>query len=182
VLEFIARQYAPGWVRLADLFDEYPDRAEGAQRAIAALKHYLETNPEDSAVWRRLAETCVRANDALGELHARVRIAESSAACLGDVSLAANRFNSLAAAGTLNVEPDERHATALRIRGLLENYVDQADATVFSRLAWLSLHVNDLDAARGYTLRGLAVEPYNHHCRGLAQRLGIDADLAVASN
>jgi hypothetical protein len=178
VLEFVARNYAPAWLRIADLFDEAPDAREGARQSIEALKHYLETNPDDFLAWRRLAETSVRANDALGELHARFQIAESPQAGLADVSLAANRFNSLAATGALDVDVDvdERRTMARRIRSLLEGYVRHADATTFSRLAWLSLHVNDLEAAGQYTQRGLALEPYNQHCRRLAERLDIDAE------
>lgn len=174
VLEFIARNYPPAWLRVADLFDEFPQPAEGAVRSVGILKRYLETNPDDVEVWRRLAETSIRAGDAEGELHARVQVAEAPESSMHDVSLAANRFNSLAAAGALSIGLDERRTMAGRMLALLQRYVDHADATTFSRLAWLCLHLNDLDAASEYTLRGLELEPYNHHCRRLAERLEID--------
>lgn len=175
VVEFVARNYAPAWLRIADLYDDSQGRS-GSKNAMVALKHYLETNPDDVGVWSRLAETAWRCDDPLAELHARFEVAEAPGATIDDVSRAANRFNSLAATGGLSMNDDERRTMAARILHLLERYVESADATVFSRLAWLSMHLKDLPSVEKYTLRGLELEPYNEHCRRLASRLSLDLD------
>jgi hypothetical protein len=180
VLEFVARNYAAAWLRVADIFDEAPDSLGGTLRSLDALKHYLEVQPEDTSGWRRLAETSARAGDAMGELQARFQVAESPAATPGDWALAANRFNGLAAEGKLNVGSDARRAMAGRMRKVLERHVDEADATDFSRLAWLSLHTDDTDAAREYTLRGLAIDPYNKHCCSLATKLHVPLTMGTS--
>lgn len=176
ILEFIGRNYPPAWLRLADLYDELPSAFGGVQKALDAVRHYLELDPEDIMGWRRLGDSCAKAGDAVGELHARVQVAESPQASMTDISIAATRFNALAAEGALGVGGDEKRAIAARLRDQLVRYQDEADGTTFSRLAWLALHLGDIEAAREYTVRGLSLERHNRHCRRLAERLGLDPD------
>jgi hypothetical protein len=176
VLEFVANRHPPTWLRIADLFEEHPDRKEGIAKAAEALSRFLETNPHNVAVWRRLADAYDRLDDAPGEIHARLQVAESPDAVFWDVSQVANRFNTLVAKGDLSLPSDERRAIAARIRGLLERRLDEADATAYSRLAWICLHMLDETAARDYTAKGLRADPYDHHCLRLAERLKISPE------
>jgi hypothetical protein len=50
----------------------------------------------------------------------------------------------------------------------MEGRLSEANADDFSRLGWLCVHLRELDAARKYAERGLAIDPANYHCSRLA--------------
>lgn len=170
VLELVARQYPPAWLKVADLFEEQGD-GKAATEAAEATKRYLQDVPEDAEAWRRLARLSARDGDALGELHALFQVAELPGATVREISHVANRFNDLARGRKLDLEADERRVMAGRIRTLLEQRVKDADATTLSRLAWLCLHLGATDDAKEYAQRGLDLDPFNEHCGRLVDRL-----------
>jgi tetratricopeptide (TPR) repeat protein len=165
-LTYVAQSYPSAWLNLADVY-----LACGSQKsAERAIEQFLERNPTDITAWRRLAELRRAMGDALGELHARVEIAEGVDATYADATHAAWLLSGFLWRGQIKVDDDEKRVLATRIKKLLEAGADTADATDLSRLAWVCLHLHDEDAAREYTRLGLEREPTNEHLQSLAKK------------
>jgi tetratricopeptide (TPR) repeat protein len=169
ILSYVAQSYTPAWLSLAEVHLAVGD-LDAAQTAIA---QYLERAPGDAAAWRKLAEVRRAQRDTLGEIHARVELAEAADSTYDDASYVANLLNSLLASGVLRLDADEKRVLATRIRRLLEAGVASATATDLSRLAWLCISLRDLEAAKKYTRIGLERQPKNDYCQALATRLKI---------
>jgi tetratricopeptide (TPR) repeat protein len=169
VLSYVARSYTPAWLALAEV-NLATGELEAAQTAI---EQYLERTPGDAAAWRKLAEIRRAQHDALGELHARVELAETSEATYDDASHVANLMNAQLRLGTLHLDDDAKRVLVTRIRRLLEAGAASATATDLSRLAWLCIHLRDQNAATKYTQMGLERQPTNDYCQALAKQLKI---------
>lgn len=100
-----------------------------------------------------------------------VELSEQPSAPFAEISNTANRFNALLRDEALDIDRDEKRILAPRLRDVMVNRLREADATDCSRLAWLCVHLDELDAARAYVERGLERDPANTHCLRLADRL-----------
>jgi hypothetical protein len=177
MLEFIARRYPPAWLLLASLHGE-TDSGEGVERAKDALRRFLETSATLKDLrtgWTRLITLCRRTEDWPGEMHALVELAGILGADYSDISDAANRVTTLLHQQRLVIDTDEKQIIARKMIGLMEARMREADATDYSRLAWLYLQMKDEAAARKYTALGLTIEPENEHCRNLAEKLKVNS-------
>jgi hypothetical protein len=58
-----------------------------------------------------------------------------------------------------------------KLRLLMENRIAEADATDLSRLAWLCMYDQDHLAAERWTIEGLRIDPQNHYCKLLKEKL-----------
>lgn len=170
IIEYIAGQYPPTWLRLAELY-EIADPARSDKLAKKAVERYLQAESDDADAWLRLANLSRRADDHLTEVHALLKRAERPDAPFADLTFAANRFNQLLADGRLDLETLEKRVIAERLRKAMEARIDEADATDLSRLGWLCMHLRDTDAARRYALRGLELSPQNEYCSNLFERV-----------
>jgi tetratricopeptide (TPR) repeat protein len=171
ILEFVARDFPPAWFKLAELYEENNGQVSYLSRAKESMEHYLQKVPNDRDAWWRLSQICQRQNDGLGELQALLQRAQLSGTTVYDLSHVANRFNSLISVRSVDLVGDEKRMMAERIRRLLEQRLNEADATVLSRLAWLCLHLGDDTAALQYAQKGLGLEPQNSHCQKLVERI-----------
>ncbi len=169
VLEYFATGYTPAWLSLARLQQELGE----IDAAIGSLNRFVEANPADPEGWRHLTVLYRQAGDALGEMHARLQLAELARPLFAELSTAAGRLNGLLSRRELPVEHDERRLLIRRLRQLIENRVTEADATDLSRLAWLCVHAQDEAAAAKWAQDGLSLEPANEHCRSLLRKLGV---------
>jgi hypothetical protein len=106
-----------------------------------------------------------------GEVHALIELSEQPSAPFAEISNTANRFNALLRDEALDIDRDEKRILAQRLRDVMVKRLREADATDCSRLAWLCVHLDELDAARAYVERGLERDPANTHCLRLADRL-----------
>jgi hypothetical protein len=167
VLSYVARSYPPAWLAIADVHLATKD----LNAAEDAIEQYLERMPRDTAGWRKLADVRRAQGDMLGELHARVELAEAPEAEYIEASHVANLLNGWARYGSLTLDGDEKRVLATRIRGLLEAGVASASATDLSRLAWVCIHLSDREAAKTYTRMGLERDSENEYCQALAKRL-----------
>lgn len=170
VLEYVARSFPPAWLKLADLYEEEGGGPD-LDKARDAVRSYLEARPDDGSAWRRLAGLYRRANDALGEIHALVELAEMEGAPFDEISNTANRLNWMLKGNVLNVDSEERRVLTSRLREAMGKRMSESNATDCSRIAWLCVHLRDFPAARSYVERGLAIEPSNEYCLRLANRL-----------
>ena len=164
VLEFVANQYAPAWLGIAQLRRQGGDM----QGESDALRRYLQVRPADAEVWRRLARNAMARGDVAAELNALLQFAALPSTEYRDISDLANRINGYLR-DQLVEDREDRSRIAGRVRALMENRLDEADATDLSRLGWLCVNLQDVDAAHEYARRGLSKDPSNAHCEKLSR-------------
>ncbi len=170
MLEFIARKYPPAWLQLASLHEENGS-LENAKRA---LQLFLESSPlpnEAVRAWQQYAIICQRTNDHTGEIHALVEMCQVSGVPFDTISDAANRINRSFSQHYQSLDTDEKRVVVKRLVELMECRLNEADATDLSRLAWLSLHLQDESRARRYTELGRELEPENIYIASLFERV-----------
>ena len=76
------------------------------------------------------------------------------------------------ASGSINVGKAEKRLMANQLIQAMNGHLNQANGTDFSRLAWLYLHVGQVEQARDTVRAGLETEPGNMHLLKLRDRLG----------
>jgi|SRR5271166_172080 len=182
MLEFIARRYYRGWWLLADLYEEAGQDAS-FQKTKECVSRFLEAglNPSEKRdAWERMAWLCRRTQDGLGEVHALVELCSVPNIEFTAVSDAINRWNMLFKQQYLPIATDERVILGTRLLSLAESRLTEADATDYSRIAWLALALHNETTGRRLTLEGLAIDPYNEHCVKLALKLGLQPDLPTS--
>ncbi len=173
ILEIICRRYIPGWLLLAKWHME-TNKTEGYEKAKDEVRRFLENNPtgdEATEAWKLLGLACHLTNDSLGEIHAFVERAQISSVPFNDISNTANRLNRLLHEGRLGMDRDEKRQLAQRIAIVLQRRRNEASADDFSRMAWLSIHLEQRDKAKEYAQTGLQLDPDNFHCSNLITRI-----------
>jgi tetratricopeptide (TPR) repeat protein len=173
VIQYIASEYAPAWLSLAELQQEL---GREPAEAIQAVNRYLESRPEDRDAWQRLVALYRRSGDSLGEMHARLQLAELAKPAFNELSSAASRLNVLLYGRELDLDADERRLMVRRLRTLMEERWTEADATDLSRLAWLCMRDHDAEAAERWAREGLRRQPENHHCQSLMRKLSSERE------
>ena len=167
VLEYIATAHPPAWLNLGALQQEVGDIGG----ALASVNRYIESHPDDREAWRTLASLYRRSDDALGEMHARLQLADLAQPPFYELSTAAARLSGMFSRREIELDADERRLMVGRLRSLMEGRANEADATDLSRLAWLCMHLRDTDAADYWAAEGLKLEPDNDHCISLQRRI-----------
>jgi hypothetical protein len=173
MLEFIARQFPPGWLLLASLAEE-ANLSVHADEAKEYLRRYIENTTsklERETAWQRLAELCQRTQDWSGEAHALVEICEQPETDFKIISNAANRINALLKHNHLALDTEEKEIVVRNLVRIMVSRIEEADATDCSRLAWLFIRLGGRDGARKYAELGLERDPYNEYCSNLLLKL-----------
>jgi hypothetical protein len=172
VLELVSRSYSPGWLLMADLYEESGD-ASTLALSPECIRRFLETNPDSenaSKAWGRLAVVYQRLGDVRGACDAHIRALSFPGAAFSSISNIANWFNQQRS--ELNqMDLAERNRLFRGMIRLMETRLREASASDLSRLAWLHLHVGDVQRAQQLTSIGLEKEPDNIYCQKLAARL-----------
>jgi hypothetical protein len=171
VLEHIARQHAPAWLLLADLYEEQQDPRWLAE-ATEAVRHYLEERPEDVAAWTRLSLLCRGQGDFHAEAQALVSRSTQPRVSYDLTSEAAYRLNHLYADNQLQTMPEDDRTI---LCGTLLDVLDgvpkgELTATGLSRMAWLALRTKNDVRAKRYIAEGVDRDPNNIHIKRLADR------------
>jgi tetratricopeptide (TPR) repeat protein len=167
VLEYIATEYSPAWLTVAEL-QQY--QLKDVAGAIGSTERYLESQPQDQDAWRRLAFLHRSDGNLLAEMNAWLQRAELCRPAFHELSSTANRLNGLLHT-EMSLDVDEKRLMARKLRTLMEARKGEADATDFSRLAWLCLHDHDSVAAERWVAEGLALEDDNDYCLRLKRKL-----------
>lgn len=167
VLEYIANSYPPAWRDLARLHREIGSDAH----AIEAHRRYLERVADDAEAWAELVRLYRSVRDWPMELNARIQYAEIPNLPFDDLMESAARLNYVISRKEVEWDAQLRKRSIERFRDLIEERYKEADATDLSRLAWLCLHLQDLDGARRWAELGLELEPSNAYCISLLDRL-----------
>ena len=174
ILQMICRSYNPGWLRLAGWRLERGS-GEDVHAAIANIETFIQNEQDPGAIaeaWRMLAHAYARQNDILGEINAFVERAQFEHVPFYDVSNTANLLNR--EYGRLG-ESDGRDQLVGRLLNVMEARLEEAIPDDLSAMAWLALHLSEVEKAGTFVERGLATDPGNHHLTNLATRLGLKA-------
>lgn len=172
VLEFVAQNYAPAWMMLADLQDAI-GRGTSRKETIGYIRRYLETAPEGDEsfdAFLRLGHLYRWEGDAMGATGAYVRAFESPSASIEEMSGAASWLNARWE-HLHGMDSFDKTAMYRELARVMERHHSKFSATDLSRLAWLHLHGGDALRARELAQQGLALEPANDHCRRILERL-----------
>lgn len=177
LLEFVARRIPAVWLAMADIYEQ-DGSMRGLEQAKECLRRYLENPAEGSRIantWGRVAQLCFRTGDVRAELHAWAEMAQSPEATTDQVSLAALRMNSLLQEekhrGHGTISQDERTILVRQVALAMEARIVNLDATDLSRLAWLHLHLGNIDRATEVATKGHTMSPNNIYCIQLLARL-----------
>ena len=172
VLELISRNYAPGWLLLADLYEE-DETKESLLDAAEAVRRFLETDPDIEAArpaWERLASIYRRSDNFAGAADAYVRFCSYPDTSPETLSNVAHWLNN----NRLPINSDdplERNLPFEALIKIMEPRLKEGDANYLSRLAWLHLHVGDSKRARELAEMGLGKDPDHRHSERLVRRL-----------
>jgi hypothetical protein len=187
LLEFISSKIAYGWLLLSELHQESGEDSK-LESAKSAIKSYLEATPRGLGqlkAWERLAALCERSEDFLGVADAEASLCEVPGVPLRRMSNAAEHILTMLRKVRYLGQPFEYRRkvkqTIPRITSRIAARSAECSVTDLTRLAWLSLVVDDETSARFWTERGLELEADNVHCLSLAQRLGIRPGLKPPS-
>lgn len=170
ILEFIAKRYAYVWRLLANLYIQAGQADQGEEM----LKRYLEFSDDPEGrklVWQQLTQLYSVHSRYSDELFAHIQLAQTQNIEYEVISNAVNRFNSIVRQPGFYFDEGEKNQIINTLIDLMENRLDEADATDCSRLGWLYMHRNQTDKAMEVVMRGLDIETENEYCIKLMQKL-----------
>ena len=176
-LEFLGRRVPSVWMNIAQLYIEEGGQ-DGLELAKDALSRLLESGDASfplAHVWQKLAEICHQIGDIQGEMQALVEMSQSSTASVEYISQLADNINRLFYVAKKDnkptFQPEERKYLLDKLIKKFECYLNQLDATDFSRLAWLYLHVGNDRRALELAHEGLSVDQNNTYCMKIKERI-----------
>ncbi|MFH0133259.1 NB-ARC domain-containing protein [Variovorax sp. VaC1] len=171
-LEYMSKYYSSTRFRLATWFEEHGE----IDKALSAAELFLQSSDADPKntlnSWDLIIRCKKQTGDSLGELNALCKKALVPEIDRFEFSNTVNSINQIFA----STEAPTAHRRALLndVCTAYETRFSQSDfdATDFSRIAWLYLHVHRTDAAKKTLDRGLQLEPENSYCYKLTIKLG----------
>ena len=176
ILEFIASKVPAAWLELARLYSEQ-ETDEGLNDARRCLRRYLEDpDSQESLIiaWNDLADLCRRLDDPVGEVHALVELCQVPDISIDQISGVANRINNvyqdLKQRGVSLLDTQERQVLVRKVADVMGCRLPELDATDYSRLAWLRMHLRDTQLALEAAQAGYTLDPENEHCLRLLER------------
>jgi len=174
ILEMICVSYPPGWLIFARWYMEAGTRKEW-DKARDSLRRYLESDSSSdraAGAWAMLARICYRVDDLHGEVHALIERSQIPSVPFSDVAIAANRLNGLIRDRKAAWDSEARRQMVRRLATVMDRRQAEADADDYSKMAWLSIHLGEVEKAKQYVARGLSKDPENDHCLAMAERFG----------
>lgn len=181
MMEFLAQRYPRGWTLLARLYEE-SSIEDGPEKAKACWRRYLEDvdKSEDArSAWYRIAGLCRSTKDWVGEIHAIVELCSLTGTMIQEISEGLNRWNSVFRQQTLYIAGDERQILGRRLLQLFDQNFGEANATDFSRAAWVCLALHETERAKELVRLGILREPENEYCLNLAERLQMQDEVVI---
>jgi tetratricopeptide (TPR) repeat protein len=175
-LEYLCRKFPHAWVLLSDLYvqENRPDFAA------VALQNYIENINEEhlkSFAWNKLTGLYKKLGDWVGESHALVELCELPSTDIEKTYQCVCRINMLFKEHSVLTDTYEKK---IMVQKLVEVYKKKleadklnSEASYYSQLAWLYLHLVDRHSARDAVSSGLTIDPYNQHCLKLKDMIGL---------
>jgi hypothetical protein len=181
MMEFLAQRYPRGWMLLARLYEE-SGLEDGPEKAKGYWRRYLEDvgkSEEARFAWSQVAGLCRFTKDWIGEIHAIVELCSLDETMIREISDGLNRWNSVFKQQMLYIAGDEKQILGRRLLQLFEQNSGDANATDFSRAAWVCLAMHETERAKGFVRLGLQRDSENEHCLNLAERLQMQEELMM---
>jgi hypothetical protein len=166
MLEFIARQFAPAWVYLADLCEELEVNNAKVKQYLYHYLEYSEDKHEAISVWTKIAKINEANHDWFEYVHALVEKCIVENISFFELSDAANTVNHLFSTDKLHLD-DENFILVKKLVEKFESRVHEGNSTDCSRLCWLLLRLDEDEKAFGYLKQGLKLDPNNEFCQKL---------------
>lgn len=173
ILEAIARQYPPAWLRIAKLFEELGS-TQDLGKAIEKCRRLIEVTADIGLkiiAWREIARLAAKCNESLAEIQAIVELS-SLQIPFSELSGYVNRINGLLR--FYSDKPDLAYEEiTVMIKNLTKNIekrMGEADAIDCSRIAWLYARLGNTKKFDEIVERGLKMEPDNYYCNKMKAR------------
>ena len=169
ILNIICQVYNKGRLLLSELYIEL----EEMEKAKKELELFLETESGQDRKngWKKLSEICFKTEDYKGYIHAIIERSKMDNEFFPELSNAANRLNNLFSNQRQEFSKEEKNKLASPLLSELDRKKRKAQADDFSRMAWLSISLDQDSQAMGYVNEGLDVDPNNYHCLNLKDKL-----------
>ena len=176
VLDFLTTRYSYSCVLLSRLFFElYQDEVEEERYLLKYVEGYADPEMPAWEAWKRIAAIRRNRGDARGELHALAQSCRGTNTPSIELSEVANQisniFFKLRWESPEVLSREEKQFLVRDVVGNLELALRELNPTDLSRLAWLQLHLGEIDSALVTVNQGLSIDPENSHCLGLKARL-----------
>lgn len=175
-LQYIASRHYKAWDYLTDIYEEYSDYDNAKYSLRELLKESL-SDEEKAKYWLRLANICSLTKDWEGESHALFELASIPRIDYETISDCANRINNYFRYHPEEKQVEYKKILLQKIISVMENRIQEASSTDYSRLAWLLINSNRNDKAQEYIDKGLSNDLTNIHCIRLKEKLSTEIDL-----
>ncbi|MGH1371461.1 MAG: NB-ARC domain-containing protein [Cellvibrionaceae bacterium] len=174
LLERIGLSYIDSLPIVSQWLEEAGDSAllEESQKF---LYLYLERESSESNkcdAWIQLSSVCRKLKKPLDEIHALIESSQYSNVEFSDLSNVVNKVNHMLSTQELVLENNDVKTELLsKIYGVVSKRKSEGDAVDLSRIAWLALHLDELEDAKSLVEQGLLIDPDNRYCQKLMVKL-----------
>jgi tetratricopeptide (TPR) repeat protein len=174
ILEFICRKYPYAWLTLASLYEE-EGRLNNAISALQSFLEFTEDEYEKLNSWQKLANLYSKNKDWNGEMHSLIELCELKNAPVENITSSIHRMNYLLKSSKFQADSAEKELLVERIKKIFKVRFENinGDASDYSQLAWLHIHINDIKSAKKAIQIGLDIDSNNHHCLKLKDTLNM---------
>ncbi len=169
-LEYIASKYPKSWILISAIYEEYGDY-EGVKYSLREFLKTSKNNTEKAKYWLKLAEICRFTKDLEGESHAISEMVIIPGIPFEMISDCANRINSIFYNNPELRQAEYKKVLLQKIIDIMIQRIDEANATDYSRLAWILLNNNESERAKEFVEKGLEIDNFNTHCIRLYHKI-----------
>lgn len=179
ILEYISSKYTEGWYLLYNLYKEV-DKLDLAREA---LKEYLkqDISPDRKMVaWLNIADLCKETHDSHGEIHALTEMCMLPDVPFYYLSNAADKIFKYLRKTTItsSIDSDSKDYFIRNLAEVMQERIfREGDATDFSRIAWLYIHLKDFDKAKLAIKHGLELDNENIYCLKLSEKFRVEGKI-----
>ena len=171
-IEFVAKRYPEAWLKLANLYRRLGESRKYEDTLLKCTEYAQNDDTEKALALQHLVRHYSSQGLHRKELSARIQQSRLANSDIDTISQAANHFNRVAAQSLFEFDEGEKWQSARLLIDLMEGKFGQSspNATDYSRLGWLYMHVGEHESARESAQRGLVVDPDHDHCASLKSR------------
>jgi len=176
ILEYLASKYSEGWYLLYNLYKEIGDLTNARE----SLKEYLKqdiTHERKKLAWLNIADLSKQIDDPYGEIHALTEMCMLPEVPFYFFSNAADKiFKHLRhSPQPIKIDSESKDYFIRKLADMMQERIFwEGDATDYSRIAWLYIHLKDTEKAKLAVKHGLEIDEDNVYCLRLAERLKVE--------
>lgn len=171
ILEYIAGKFSVAWIYLSQIYEEYNDFV-GVKYCLREFLKSDDLSIDQKAIyWLKLADVCRSTEDWSGESHSLSELVLLPGITYEQISDCANRINNYIYYHLEARQVDYKSILLEKVIGVMISRISEANATDYSRLAWLFLNDNKTDKAKEYVDKGLLMDEDNPHCLKLFMKI-----------